>query len=590
MNYSFETQGPVTYLVVEVEPKEVIDTLTMGMLSNNHIVGFAPVLYTELDGRRFLKYNISAKLTANQFFSGNITPARALEGFKNILTAICTADDYMIDTSCFDFNADHIFINISSCEVAMICAPIIKTQDVNTEVINLFRLLLNSSGLFDSPELAKIKNYIEASDSFNIYNLKNIVDCWTPGVAAPFQSTPQRPVQTPDPITAQPNKSGPAKANGNSYVPPVLNNGASNAATPKEELNFNGTISMEQAPKLFNKTSIGGAEKKDIPPANEPFKFNPPPKNPPIQNQPHFGGVPYAPQINTGKSPERKVYSPNGAGAANNNNSGKMKPPFGAVPPVPNGRPTPSGQQGMAIPGKPPMPNKPPMPGNSAQNTEKKKESSFFKKLFGHNKGNTPKNAEKKHKKDKKNKYNNAIPQQPPIPNMSGANPPMPNGMMNNPGFPPMNNVPNNNGMMQGYNNQFNQARPAVINAAPINNSFNETTVLSPIGETTVLGGVADMSGPHLTRMRTGEKISINKPVFRIGKESSYVDYFIRDNTAISRSHANIITSGDEYFVEDTNSTNHTYVNGKMINANEKIKLSSGDVVRLANEDFSFSV
>ena len=55
MNYSFETQGPVTYLVVEIEPKEVIDTLTMGMLSNNHIVGFAPVLYTELDGRRFLK-------------------------------------------------------------------------------------------------------------------------------------------------------------------------------------------------------------------------------------------------------------------------------------------------------------------------------------------------------------------------------------------------------------------------------------------------------------------------------------------------------------------------------------------------------
>ncbi len=580
MNYSFETQGPVTYLVVEVEPKEVIDTLTMGMLSNNHIVGFAPVLYTELDGRRFLKYNISAKLTANQFFSGNITPARAIEGFKNILTAICTADDYMIDTSCFDFNADRIFINISSCEVAMICAPIIKTQDVNTEVTNLFRLLLNSSGLYDSPELAKIKNYIEESDNFNIYNLKNIVDCWTPGVAAAFPNTPQRPIPTPNPMTAQP-KSEPPKASGNSYVPPVLNNGASNAAAPNGELDFTGTISMEQAPKIFNKTGISGAEEKDIQPVNKPFNFNPPPK-------PQFGGVPFNP-VNTGKSTEARVYSPGGAGAANNNNLGKMNPPVGAVPPVPNGRPTPSGQPGMAIPGKPPMPNRPPMPVNSAQNTENKKESSLFKKLFGHSKDSNPKNAEKKHKKDKKNKSDNAAPPQPPIPK-SGAPRPMPNGMINNAGFPPVNNIPNNNGMMPGYNNQFNPARPAVINAAPINNSFNETTVLSPIGETTVLGGGADMSGPYLTRMRTGEKISINKPVFRIGKESSYVDYFIRDNTAISRSHANIITSGDEYFVEDTNSTNHTYVNGKMINANEKIKLSSGDIVRLANEDFSFSV
>ena len=95
---------------------------------------------------------------------------------------------------------------------------------------------------------------------------------------------------------------------------------------------------------------------------------------------------------------------------------------------------------------------------------------------------------------------------------------------------------------------------------------------------------------PYLVRTRNNEKIPLDKPVFRIGKERSYVDYFIGDNAAISRSHANIITSGDEYFVEDTNSTNHTYVNGKMINANEKIKLSSGDVVRLANEDFSFSV
>ena len=68
------------------------------------------------------------------------------------------------------------------------------------------------------------------------------------------------------------------------------------------------------------------------------------------------------------------------------------------------------------------------------------------------------------------------------------------------------------------------------------------------------------------------------------------MDYFIADNTAISRSHANIHTENGEYFIEDTNSTNHTYINGKLINSNVKTKIVSGDKIRLANEDFTFSI
>lgn len=123
--------------------------------------------------------------------------------------------------------------------------------------------------------------------------------------------------------------------------------------------------------------------------------------------------------------------------------------------------------------------------------------------------------------------------------------------------------------------------------------NFGETTVLGGAanGETTVLNmanNPAQMIAPHLIRKKSNEKISINKPVFRVGKERSYVDYFIGDNTAISRSHANFITRDGEYFVVDTNSTNHTFVNGRMIQSNVETKISHGDTVRLANEDFAF--
>ena len=50
MNFSYETQGAVTYLVCELDADEQLDSLTMGMLTNNHIVGLAPVLYMEMNG------------------------------------------------------------------------------------------------------------------------------------------------------------------------------------------------------------------------------------------------------------------------------------------------------------------------------------------------------------------------------------------------------------------------------------------------------------------------------------------------------------------------------------------------------------
>ncbi len=79
-------------------------------------------------------------------------------------------------------------------------------------------------------------------------------------------------------------------------------------------------------------------------------------------------------------------------------------------------------------------------------------------------------------------------------------------------------------------------------------------------------------------------------PLFRIGKEKSYVDYFIGDNSAISRSHANILTKEDKYYIIDTNSTNHTFIEGQMIPPNKEIQLASGQMIKLANEEFEFHI
>ena len=95
---------------------------------------------------------------------------------------------------------------------------------------------------------------------------------------------------------------------------------------------------------------------------------------------------------------------------------------------------------------------------------------------------------------------------------------------------------------------------------------------------------------PYLIRCKNNEKVMVDKPLFRIGRESEYVDYAISDNGAISASHANIISHDGEYFVVDINSTNHTYVNGGMLSSNVETKISNGTKIRFADEDFEFKL
>lgn len=97
-------------------------------------------------------------------------------------------------------------------------------------------------------------------------------------------------------------------------------------------------------------------------------------------------------------------------------------------------------------------------------------------------------------------------------------------------------------------------------------------------------------SFPSLTRTMTQERIQINKPVYRIGKEKSYVDYFISNNPLISRSHADIITRSGKYYVKDLNSKNRTFINGWDIGVNNEVQIHEGDRLTLANEDFIFNV
>ena len=116
------------------------------------------------------------------------------------------------------------------------------------------------------------------------------------------------------------------------------------------------------------------------------------------------------------------------------------------------------------------------------------------------------------------------------------------------------------------------------------------TSLLSDDEPTSLLSEGPQITYPYLIRKNSFDRTDINKPVFRIGKERSYVDCFVANNNAISRIHADIITRNNCYFVKDENSTNGTYVNGNRLSPKEEVQVFDGDIITFANEEFEFHI
>lgn len=589
MIFSFETQGAITYLVCELEPMEMLDTLTLGMLTNNHIAGVAPVLYTEMNGVRYLKYNISAKITSEQFFSGSVNKDRLFTSLQNITNALCVADEYMIDQACFSFLPEHVFLNVSSCETALICVPVAGVKDVNAETNALFKKLLSSvqASPAESGYIAKLLDFIDNTAVFNIYSFNDYLRQLKTEPIAPMSAGNAAAMSSFDSTISIDDMPGLMKSSGQPVIQPPVQPAIQPPVQPSIQPPVQPVRPMQPPVQPSIQPSVPNPPVQQMKSVQPPVYATPASVQTPVFTSP---APPAQPPVNRGV--------PGGYPGFNNAPAGQA----GSVPgrpanvppapaPAPAPAPTPRNNPGFAIPGQSfGAPATPEAEAGKKKKKEKKekapkqpkaeapvnageKKMSFMTLMAHYNKENAAiyKAQKEAAKQEKENAKANANPVSPVAP------PP------NQFGFGGQGNVPPQNGMSPAF-------VPPPVQPLPVQNSFNETTVLSNFtGETTVLSGAAPVSEPALIRVKTGERVVVNKPVFRIGKEKSYVDYFIGDNTAISRSHANIHIENGEYFIEDTNSTNHTYINGNIIVNNVKNKITNGDKIKLANEEFIFS-
>ena len=545
MSFTYENEGTNTYLVYDVKPGDQIDTMSLGMLTNNKILGLVPTVFVQMNEQKVIKYNVSSKVSVRQFFSGQVNKKRLIGVLCGIVNGLLSAEDYMIDINSLVLDLDYIFADVTTCEATMICLPVIGIKPCQDDLCMFFKNLMSNTQ-FDSNEnldyVAKIFNFLNDSSGFSIQSFKNLLDeiksnktNASSGYARPVNTVPEQPKT----IQSQPqpqyqNKPAPSAQVLNKQNSPYASAGRNipqgnqnQPSVPKPNVNAGNSKAEPHNTRKEEKNSSSNEKKVTLGDLLMHFSHE---RLEQYKSQKHNGKANNNPDVKQTEQhkPSKKEKGFEFSVPGQQNNCGF------AVP----GQTAGSVQQAA-------MPKKP--EGGSALNNNFQPQKNVFAQPSAkiNNQGNVNPNM-------------NFRMQQERQPQMQS---PMP------------------------YRDQ------PVVNT-PVN--FGETTVLgaNTSGETTVLNlnTVQNKVCPYLIRKKNNEKIEINKPVFRIGKERSYVDYFVSDNTAVSRSHANIIEHDGKYFVVDTNSTNHTYVNGSIIQSNTEVEITQGDKVRLGNEEFEFNI
>lgn len=538
MEFSYEMQGTKTFLVYTVPENEQLDMMSVGMLVNNRIPGLAQTIFTQMDHTRYLKYNISAMVQASQLFMSPISRRRFLGVLNGIGRAMLSAEEYMLDPGMILLDPGYMFSDVKTGETVLICVPVEGQGDAPVDLKDHIKRLMYDTA-FDQSEncdyVTGIISFLNQSGAFSLPDfleyLRRLESSAGPqpaGMQAVRQDAPQGAVQAPAPPPPQP------------YAPP--------------------------------------------PPPPQPCTPPPPPQ-------------PYTPPVNREAPPAapeapRFVQPP-------------VKPP---VPPVQPG------------PGASPVP--PPANAVQAQDGDGKQMSLLYllrhynkenAEAYKAQKGKAPKEKKAPAEQAPRKKGKNAAPAGFTVPEgmaVPGAGPQMPAQVpvyaqaSQTPAYAQVPQAPVQPPQAPVPQAPVPQAPPAAYpqggSPSPVQTipgaNFGETSFYSDSdgdSETMVLGvqtpGQQQLT-PHLVRRKNNERIPVDKPVFRLGRDADFNDYAILDNRYVGHSHCHLLQQEGEFFVVDDNSKNHTLVNGRLITPGQAVKIAHGYVISVADEEFEFKL
>ena len=597
--------GGVYKASYNMDVSDVIDTKVYDTSRSGAIPEMIPCNMQEEGGARVFLYEIDDKKPLVEVLRSEINKKQMLTLMYNVLQGLEAFGKNMISLSYVAKDVQRVFVTPDTLEVGYIVVPVQKEVTDLNEVRDFIKSIIIDArySLMDTDNyVAKLINYTNMMGTFSVSDMKNDVGNMLMEIGVDIEMiNSSRAVPLNGPVS------------GNSHI---LRGDAPAPKVSRLGVMRNNARMNGQMPPM-------GMPNGQMPPMGMP-NGQMPPMGMPNGQMPPMG-------MQSGQMPPMGM--PNGQMPPMGMPNGQMPPmgmPNGQMPPMgPNGQMPPMGPNGQ-MPPMGPNGQMPPMEpnaqvaeaeteGNKPEDIDEIKtvkdmpeqsesvESETDATSAAENvddvltKKESIENESADHIDDEK-----TVKEQPAGNPFGGnGNPFGGNPFGGNPfgrpepmGVPPMKDIPQ-------MENKAEMPKVPPMPVVPPMPEMPQMENKAEMPKTQPTPGVPPMTGvppmmggnpfdeipmPYFVRVKTGEKIRLDKDEFKIGHKAKIVDYAVSDNSAISRVHCIITKKNGVCFIKDNKSTNGTFLNGEELKEGEEKFLTNNAVVILGDEEFVYHV
>ena len=613
-----------TYRVsYSLDISDVIDAKVYDMSRSGSMPEMAPCDMQENAGVRVFNYQIDDKKPLAEILRQEMNKKEILTLLYNILHALEMFGKNMVSLSYVARDEQCVFVSPETYDVCFIVAPVQKEVTDLNEVRAFVKSVIVDARYSENDNdnyVARLINCANMRGTFSNSDMKNEVKAMLAeaGIdAAEIDRMKELSTNTPKGGNSHILRGESPKvsrlevmrnnARMNGYAQPMGPNGQMPNGMPSMGMPPMGP----NGPMGSNGQMPNGMPPMGMPPMgpNGPMGSNGQMPNGQVPNgMPPMGMPPMGPNGQAPNGMPPMGMSPMGPNGQVPNGMPPMgMPPMGPNGPIPNG---PMGSNGMPPVGVPPMeePVKPEMAGAQPQGDKPENVETVEAEAQDAKPEivEPPVEAEPQDVKpeavepaeteaqDVKPEPAEPVETQPqeikPIPLMQG------NPFGGRP-IPPMPPMPQAHQMPEMPQNPQGQPVPPMPEMQPVP-PMPQMQPVPPMPQTPPMPQAQPVQGnpfdgapaPYFLRVKTGERISLDKAEFKIGHKARLVDYAITDNSAISRVHCVITKRNGVCFIRDNKSTNGTFVNGEELKAGEEKFLTNNAIVILGDEELVYHI
>ena len=169
--FEIKKQTAGLQLTYTVKPEDTVDTVGLGMCTHQQMpAGLAPLLFTQTDNEKYIKYQIPSDTTLKSYCANRIRIDSLVCLFCDILQVFSACEDYMLNPNLILLEADTVFVDPASGRLYLIYLPITEYAKA-PDVAAFFRAIV-SGAQFDLAQngnaVARIFNFLNSSASISV--------------------------------------------------------------------------------------------------------------------------------------------------------------------------------------------------------------------------------------------------------------------------------------------------------------------------------------------------------------------------------------------------------------------------------------